>query len=501
LIVNVLALAGALAVAAGLRAAFARHAAPSQVDQYYWMLAARYWRKARGLSVRIPGKYLLEDETQAYPPAFGYFLGRLPESALRRWPVALSLIADAATLGVLAALLAFFGAGLTGVAAALAVVAVAPALVTYNAQINPRAFGQLFLSALVVLVVIGSSGATPGWASAALWIGGVACAAMVVITHKMSAQLMLVLWPLLALATWSSAAATVPALGIAAAALLTGPRNAAYQWRAHWDIVRFWNRHHPRLGAHPFAHSPLYGDPARLRESAYHKGLGGVPRHVAAVLGYAPLSAVLPVLLLLGPAPPTWLLTWFFATYAFAFLTLFAAPLKCLGAGHLYVYNAVAPGAVWWGFALVDGGGGEWALFGFGLLLSALSVGIAWRRISRRPNALDADFSSLVENLQQKPPGRVAAFPLTATEAIAYRTDHAVLWGGHGYGFRRLEGLFPVVTRPLAELLQENRIDWLAWNTRYWPGGAEVVRGENIGREDATAYGDWRLIRVQREDV
>ena len=487
-----------LALAVALRVAFARRATASQVDQYYWLLAARYWRKTYGPGVRIPGKYVLEDETQAYPPAFGFMLGRLPEAVLRRWPVALSLVADVLTLAALGAMLAYLKIGSGALVAAVAAAAIAPALITYNTQINPRAFGQLFLTAFVVLEVVAAGASLTGWAAALLSAAAVAMAALVVLTHKMSTQLMVVLWPLFALALWSVPAAIIVPLGIIVAAIVTGPRFAAYQWRAHWDVVRFWDRHQASLGAHPLEHSPLYGDPKNLRDAAYHKGLDGAPRHLATIIGYAPLNVVLPVLLLLGAPPPGWLLTWFFATYAFVLLTLFVRPLKCFGGGHLYVINAVAPGAIWWGIALSDGGSTEWTLFAAGLALSALSLAIAWRRIGQRPNASDAGFAALIERLGQRPAGRIAVFPLTAAEAIAYKTDHAVLWGGHGYGFRRLEGLFPVVTKPLRDILHENQIDWLAWNTRYWPGGAKVVRDEDLSSEDADAFDDWRLVPVQR---
>lgn len=493
---GVLVLAAVLAAALGLRAAFVRHATASQVDQYYWLLAARIWRKVRRPPVRLPGKYLLEDEMQAYPPAFGFLLGRLPAGALDKSNVLLSILPDALSVAALAGLLAYLGTGSTATSGAIAAVAFAPALVTYNAQINPRALGQLFLTAFVVFEVLASEAAHGDWLSWLLWAGALACAALVVLSHKMSTQLMLVLWPVMALVLGSTMAAVVPPLGILLAALITGLRFAVYQWRAHWDIVTFWNRHHASLGAHAFHHSPLYGEPARLRETAYHAGWPGARRHLSTIAGYAPLNLTLPFVLFWAAPPPDWLLVWFAVPYLFAGLTLFAGPLKCLGGGHLYIYNAVAPGAVWWGLALAAGGTAEWFLFALGLGLTALSLGVAWRRIGARPNALDEGFEKLLGRLRGLRAGKVAVFPLTASEAVACRTEHSVLWGGHGFGFRRLEGLFPIVTRPLQSLLAENKIEWLAWSARYWPQGADVVRKENICAEPPAEFGDWRLVGV-----
>ena len=47
------------------------------------MVAARAYREQRALPVRIPGKYLLEDEEQGYPPLFGMLLGRIADTTTR----------------------------------------------------------------------------------------------------------------------------------------------------------------------------------------------------------------------------------------------------------------------------------------------------------------------------------------------------------------------------------------------------------------------------------
>ena len=166
---SVLVLLAAIAAALGLRAAFVRHSSASQVDSYYWVLAARIWRKARRPPIRIPGKYLLEDEMQAYPPAFGFLLGRLPAGALEKSNLLLLILPDALTVATLAGLLVYLGASSIATSAAIAAIAFAPALVTYNAQLNSRALGQLFLTAFVVLEVLASQTTHGDWLSYLLW--------------------------------------------------------------------------------------------------------------------------------------------------------------------------------------------------------------------------------------------------------------------------------------------------------------------------------------------
>ena len=54
-------------------------------------------------------------------------------------------------------------------------------------------------------------------------------------------------------------------------------------------------------------------------------------------------------------------------------------------------------------------------------------------------------------------------------DAVAYKTGKSVLFGGHGYGFKRLEKLFPVFRCPVGELIREHEIKYLLTYKGYLP--------------------------------
>lgn len=482
-------LTGLVAVAS--RAAMARAAsATGKVDHYYWMLAAEAYRNQRGLPVRLEGKYLMDDDSQAYPPLFGLLLGRW---RLDRWGLAAVSALELIQVCVMATLLAAFHASYMAIALAAAVYLAAPVLVTYNTQLNSRILGEVFLFALMAAEACAVFIAQNPAGQILLWTAAALLTALVIMTHKMTLQLYLVL-----LLPWSWALNTaIPLLtlliGVVIYVGVVGRRFALYQFRAHWDIVRFWNQHWRSLGGHQFRDSPIYGTPSAECSTCFHQpGLRGIVKHLRVVLSYAPANLLLPfVSLATSSWPPTWLLVWLGGIYLWALATLFVPQLRCLGGGHLYVFNAVAPGACY--IAWLPDTPTTIGLLGLGTLLTIVSLLAAWRIVRTRPSARDEMFDQAVSALSVQPKGRVAVFPLQSAEAVAWSTHHAVLWGAHGYGFSRLQGFFPVLTAPLSKFLREYHIDWMLCDDRFWQGGAERLRREGIDIGTETAFGHWRL--------
>jgi hypothetical protein len=111
----------------------------------------------------------------------------------------------------------------------------------------------------------------------------------------------------------------------------------------------------------------------------------------------------------------------------------------------------------------------------------------------------DADFDNLIQHIQTWAPSRFAVFPLQAAEPVAEKTPHAVLWGGHGLGFNQLEGFFPVLTRPLSEIIYKNEINYVLWDSNYWPNGMARMEQEGVlQRNNVTKYGSWLLASIQK---
>ena len=472
-----------------------RAASSSAVDQYYWLLAARAYREQRGLPVRIRGKYLMEDEAQAYPPLFGMVLGRLFGSRAENIVTHVVGVAEFAVLG---GGLFVLGVPLDMSLVALGFYAVAPVLVVYNAQLTPRILGDFFLlvaMALQVAAVVPGMPMQVGWFC---WAISACMLALMVMTHKMTLQLHLVLlpWWWWALKAWQVPVATI--VGFAIFTFIVGVRFAAYQFRAHWDIVTFWNKHWRNLGAHQFNHSPVYGDPSSDRSACFHApGWRGGLKHLRIVVSYAPFSLVLPVCSMVSGAwPPAWILVWFGGVYCWALLTLFVKPLKCLGGGHLYVFNAIVPAALY--IAYLPQTTAVGALLTIGAVLTVVSLVMAWRIIGARPIARGNDFEEAIQYIGSLPRAHLAVFPLQSAEAVAARTHHAVLWGGHGFGFAKMEGFFPVLTKPLSNYVDMHRVAWILWNSAYWPDGGVRMENEGIIEQSAVIeFGKWCLVPVK----
>lgn len=484
----------ALGAAAAVRSVFMAASAGNAVDHYYWLLAARAYREGGAWPVRIRGKYLLEDERQAYPPLFGWLLARLPERWLAsRHAPWLAQAVDAFVLALIVGHAVAGGASLRGLAAIIAVFGTAPVLVAYNTQIASRGLGNLFL--VVALLSAAAAAELPPFdlVGLAWFVVASAAATAIVLTHKMTLQLLLALWLPWAVALGDWRMLLVPPLAIGAAALVTGREFARLQWRAHAEIVAFWHRHRDLVGAHLFHHSPVYGDPARVAEAAFHRpGLRGWIAHASLAFGYAPLAWLAPLMLLAAPAPPGWVILWTLGTGVVALLTLYVPPLRRFGGGHLYLFNAVAPAALWWGDVLRDPEPVTLGLFALGMAATFASLALGLRRRRTVGKGRDEGFEAALAHLGRLPPGRVAVFPVTAADAVACRTPHAVLWGAHGLGFPLLEPLFPVLRVPLRELLARHRCDLVLIDTRYWPAADDVIRRE-LAPSGLHAFGAWRL--------
>ncbi|HUZ31000.1 MAG TPA: hypothetical protein VMV19_02660 [Xanthobacteraceae bacterium] len=492
-------LLSSVVVVAVARAAFILVSAKGAVDHYYWLLAARAYRQTRHLPAKIVGKYLLEDERQAYPPFFGWLLARLPEKLLLRPSIVVVVqIADVLVLLMLIAFAMAYNASVRDIAVVVAVYGTAPALVAYNTQLASRAFGNLFLVGAVLAAAAAVDRAQIDALALTLYAASAVMAAAVVLTHKMTVQLMLVLWPLWAFLSGDWLLLLIPLLGVVLAAFITGFDFARLLWRAHLEVILFWHRHRDELGAHLFNASPIYGNLARSEESAFHKrGLHGMLSHAARAFGHGPLVWLVPVTLLWDEAPASWIVIWSVGAAAVAFVTLYVSWLRCFGAGHLYIFNAIAPSALWWESIIRGGHRATLAVFAIGLAATMASLVYGYRLRRANLGERDESFEEALKRLELLPPGRIAVFPLVAAEAVAYRTSHAVLWGGHGLGFDKLEPIYPVMRVKVGEALNIYNCGLLLFDKRYWPAGESVVDRE-LPKSEIQAFGSWRLVSIPR---
>ena len=155
---------------------------------------------------------------------------------------------------------------------------------------------------------------------------------------------------------------------------------------------------------------------------------------------------------------------WFFLIYLLTILTLFIPKLRFLGAGHLYLFFVIPPSAIYLSFIPLTSQTLLILLIGSGLL--AFSLFKAYELAKSRNIEKESGFHEMVDFLSSLETKNVAVFPLQSADELAFKTKHKILWGGHGLGFKKLEGFFPILTVPLKEFFDTYKINVVVWNGR-----------------------------------
>ena len=483
----------AIFIGVAIRIAFILRAAGSGVDDYYWQQVAKGFRQSRQLPLVLPGKYMMEDERQFYPPLYGLLLSFLP-SRLWRWGGFTALLLELGTVGILIGWLVASGLG-NEISLTIVILGylLAPVLASYNSQLNSRLLGQLFLLTWVLALHPETLGINNlvgiGIASFAF--------AMILLSHKMTLQLTVILLLPLCFTGGNLIPLLTGIIGVIIAIPIVGPKFLISQIIAHHDIVTFWKRNMPFYGAHPIHHSPVYGNPDERHKITLHgRGWRGAIKHFKLVVSYVPAVWPLAFIVTLGYAEvPTWVLTWLVVTYLWALGTLFIPVLRCLGGGHLYLYNAVLPTVLLWAYIYDSGSRAVEIGLYTALALTLLVLTFAYQVVGKRPRTIDDDLEILFEDLKDKPKMNVAVLPTQVAEPVACLTKHAVLWGAHGLGFKNLEGWFPVLKIKLSKIFTKWEIDAVLWDAQWAPSLEEILHQESLIDGEVQHQGRWRFAR------
>jgi hypothetical protein len=241
--------------------------------------------------------------------------------------------------------------------------------------------------------------------------------------------------------------------------------------RAHWDIVSFWYRNWPWIGADLIRESPIYGDGSYERPQKLHRsGWRGFFWHWIVLLGFSPAAWIACLLTYerLTGSPyliyPTPLLLWLLLPCLFAVMTTFVAPLKCLGAGYLYLYNTSVLASLLLAltFRYTRAPWLSTPIVWLALALNTAGVIAYYAQFRRSKRArVQGELEAMLEELRKMPYGVVMCIPANWYEVVAYKTGQPVLWGAHGYGFRRLEPTWPRFLIPVHEIVTRYRVRYL----------------------------------------
>jgi hypothetical protein len=130
--------------------------------------------------------------------------------------------------------------------------------------------------------------------------------------------------------------------------------------------------------------------------------------------------------------------------------------LRCFGQGYLYGYNGSFPAALALGMTWVAlGDTWIWKVVVGATGVACLLALLAFLRALRgsRTAKVDVDLDAAIRRLADLPRGAVICLPQHWHDVVAYRARQPVVFGGHGYGFRHLQPLFPRLLQPIKEVI------------------------------------------------
>lgn len=440
-------------------------------DSCALLLATRAFREQRKREIRLPGLYLLEAPYSEYPPLFFYVLGWIPSELLEKYQWLVNYVFDFFVFVLLN--LVLWGAQFPpeAILCANAIYALTPTLSTEYRALTPRSLsGALYvLFMLTAFMALSSPSALP-----------ILCVLffLIFITHKLTLQLTIATCLYLACVhDWWFI--LVPPGGCLLAWLCMGPLFMTLV-RMHITIVAFWHRNKYQLGAHGVHDSPVYGTPRQHKPP-----LRDLPSPRQALLHLAAFGAHNPFMVLLGgtllawgtlaPAPEealrpllNFFLEWAWFVLFWGVLTTDVPYFRSVGDGYKYVKYASFPLA-----AL-----GYWMPWPLLVLGALASLYILWRNFHAqrgRGAQQPADLDSLLHWLREHPEvDRIGAVPIGLCDYFAQESGKHVLWGTHFSFPPEIIHVFPVLTKPLAEL---SRIH----DVRYWILDTSYVSPEIFG--------------------
>ena len=465
------------------------------VDQWFWKAYIEALRHERVFPPLLP-QFLL-DKAQWYPPLFPLLLAKLPTEVFDRHAQRMAILIDLLRLLLLVIAVRWLSGSVVAAIIAGTAYSITPLQITYNMQLNPRGLGALFLDVTWLCVGAVLLFNAPFW----FWLVALLFAGLVLITHKMATQLFwFTAMAGAGLAMDVRLALLVPISMLVAILISAGfYRNVIF---AHLEIIRFWYRNWQWSGSNPVLESPIYGEPGYESPGKYYRsGIRPWLRRLQFVVGFNPW---MPAVLALGGIAlyighrfshlEAWVFTWLALTFVFALLTTILPMMRCLGQGYLYGYNGSFPAALALGLTWVSLGdtGYWWIIVGVTVLVCLVALTLFFRALrTSRTMKVDTDLDMTIQRLVSLPKGVVMCLPQHWHDVVAYRAQQQVAFGGHGYGFRLLEPVFPRLLITVKEVIARYGVRYLLT----YQGYCNEKFLADLPPATIEEFGDYRLYR------
>lgn len=449
-------------------------------DAYYFLLCAEQFRKTPRIPIVLPEYFLLEPREQWYPPFFAVFLSFFSENWLKKNHWMLNPLLDSLLfigLFLAAAILFPIQYALIG---ALVYAMKAPLVMEFRG-LTSRSLGLLLFTLFLF--------------SDFLWVNyfnsfmGLFCAAsmgvLLLYTHKLSIQILWFLLPLLS-CVFQDIHWLLPFILAYLFSFIIYPNYFLNILRAHIDIVVFWYRNWSLLGAHLVKQSPIYGDNKTTIQYYKADSMKNILHIIRTLIHMNYWVVFIPIAFMQYPAWTAleqFLIWTVVGIYAWAFLTWAVPKLRCFGLGQQYIKYAYIPNLLLVPFVVLQADS-AWALTLF-LICFVLSIRQYWLTLKmlKTPNNhaqighLSVELRGILDSLKAIPAARLLCLPLHLADLVAFYTRKPVLWGTHGFGFKEIEPLFPVLRVRIEEFITRYHLTHCIVDKRYC--GLEELKLKN----------------------
>lgn len=438
------------------------------VDHWFWKKYIETYRKSRQFPPVLP-QYLL-DQYQWYPPLFPFLMWKLPSKIFDRWNHIFAIGIDIIRLLFLLLITLWLTDGdLYVMTLAGLIYATTPILISYNFQLNPRGLAAFLLDNVLILLLWFYSYHGFWWA----WLIVIFLSGLILLTHKMTTQLFWFLCLCSSLVYHDLRLLMLIPLSILMAIILSKGFYIKVMI-AHWDIVKFWKQNWRWIGADSIRESPIYGEEGYQRPEKLHQnGLKGFLWHSFILFGFNPASWIACLLvferIFIEPhilIYSSWLMLWLLIPCLLSVLTTFIPFLRCIGAGYLYLYYTSLITsmllAMAYRYTTAPQNSFSFWIYSSALFFNIVGVLLFYHKFFRNKRArIDHAFNTMLKKLNELPHGTVWCIPSGWHEPVAYKTQHPVLWGAHGYGFKHLLPTFPRVLLPINEIINRYKVRYL----------------------------------------
>lgn len=464
-------------VAIGIRLGIHVGATPGGVDTWYFLASAEAFRKARRFPISLP-QYLLHTKTESYPPGFILFLALFPPSLLRRYFWLVSPFIDVVHLLLVYVVTYRLTGSLLAATVAGAVHALTPQLIAETRSLNPRAFGALLASITMYLIfrsLVPATDETSLLGPSPWYVITAAVLAATFLFLTTTGVTFFVATGALSVVFRDASFLAIAFAGLALAIVVSrGFYIRVLENYVH--ALRFWRRNIRFRGLHPIVDSPIYGGGA-TEARVVNWQTGGWGHSLVRLIGENPF--LVPLVFAATPSLPIewWgqrMHVWAVAIILWAFAVTFVKPLKIFGPGHLHMKASVMPTA--FTLALVVSGQDGWrsfsgAVIGLSFLASAAAIALFYQylrtRTSEHTSSTPPDLQLTAADLAAADGDGVLCLPPMYADFLSFASRKKVLWGGHSGDLSKFEALYPVIRRPLDQLIDEYELDYVMLDLAY----------------------------------